>query len=297
MPQYPVEDQTAILEGLNYVLSGPGGLGQNFQGFHAYTPAWITGNFRSPFTQDTAASLYVAPIALSTAQWLDPYTWRYNFASTQPEPPFSLGAPITVYGVTPTDYNGSFLSIGVVQCTTDYVIARFPDPFNDPGPGTGGSVYLSQMSTRAPAPIYDLGTDCNGKITVQGGTDNVIISGQLINTLSYTATEASDLNYTVSIYRLRGFPNNDPANPGYVFDVLTQKTIAQRVYSYSGLTGTGTLAPVETIFSTLIDANVPIGYYWYFLEVAFQLTGESGDLEITQSQVGLRSLTAQAVKQ
>ena len=47
---YPVDDQQSIIDGLNTLLSGPAGLGQDFQGFAAYSDAWLTGNFREPFT-------------------------------------------------------------------------------------------------------------------------------------------------------------------------------------------------------------------------------------------------------
>ena len=43
MASYPVEisDTEGIVNAVNYLMSGPAGLGQNFQGFSAYLPAYI----------------------------------------------------------------------------------------------------------------------------------------------------------------------------------------------------------------------------------------------------------------
>ena len=91
--KYPVDvgDDEGILDAINYLLSGPAGLGQNFAGFSSYTPAYVTGNFRTPFAQTTPAALYVPPIALNNAQQLDDRTIKYTFTSAQPTPPFALG--------------------------------------------------------------------------------------------------------------------------------------------------------------------------------------------------------------
>jgi len=115
----------------------------------------------------------------------------------------------------------------------------------------------------------------------------------LNNIISYTGTVSSDLAYTVAVNRYQGFQNNDPVNPDYIFPEFV--TVAEKAYSggsYSGLTGSGTIDQ-ETIFSTIVDAPT-IGYYWYILEIRFDRTG--GDLEITQCETGLRSLSAQVVK-
>lgn len=359
---YPIEDISSqqALDGLNYVLSGPSGLGQDFQGFASYEPAWLTSNFRVPYTSqgyirraegvsgettitittgmtgiavgmsvtgpgigaaavvnsiagnvvtlsvaNTAdlfdyfvtfspaviPNLYVPPISLGTSTLLDPYTWRYDFAAPEPTPPFVPGNNIFVSGVTPSDYDGGFTPIGVVECTTDYVIARTTSGYPDPGPGTGGTVTLDN-TVNYPNDFFVISTDCNLKVTVTGGTDRVFISSQLTNTISYTATTTSDLMYVVTITRYAGAPNFDPVNPGFYFE--PQERITERRYDFTGLSGTGTLAPVETIFSTFVDQGLAPGYYWYILDVAFER--KSGDIQVTKSELGLRSMTAQVVK-
>ena len=294
MSQYPVESADQLYQAVNYLLSGPGGLGQNFQGFSSYQTGYLTGNFRQPFSSSTTAKLYVAPIALSTAEMLDGRTWRYTFASAQPSPPFEPGQGITTVGVADPYYDGTFNPIGVAECTTTYVIARTDLTYALVAPSTGGTVSYS--NTDVSPNLYELGTDCNAKVLVNSGTDRVFISGQLLNLISYTATVSSDLEYTVRISRYSGFINADPVNPEYRFDFDT--VIAQRVYtggSLSGLTGTGTLPEIETVFTAILD-QPPVGYYWYFLEVAFTVTN-GGDLQVTESETAQRSFSSQVVKQ
>jgi hypothetical protein len=465
--QFPIQpdNETAQTDALNYLLSGPGGLGQDFQGYQQWTTGWLTSNFRTPYTvlsyngvctgvsgeltivaaanfdtnvltagmvvsgygvasgavivsigtpttEGTTITLdlvntddvdndvtfspavipqiYVAPIALGTSTLLDPYTWKFEFAAPEAVPPFTLGNNIFVADVATADseateftlsgtkavlgsdtdytgifpttttgsgtglelnitliasgsvpydttnttidiadgglgyavgdtvtvlgtdlggtspandlvltvlhtssiYDGDYSPIGVTECTTTYVVAKTSAAYSVPGPGTGGTVTLYQTST-APK-VFALSTDCNSKITVTGGTDRVFIAAQLINTISYTATTPTDLNYGVAINRYRGFPNDNPVNPGFFFQL--DKLIAKKVYQYSGLTGTGTLPEVETIFSNFPDIDIASGYYWYILDVSFQRTN-GGDLEVTQSTLGLRSMSTQVVKQ
>ena len=118
MSQYPIDSAEGVYEAVNYLASGPSGLGQDFQGFSSYTDGYVTGNFRKPFTYPTQTALYVAPIALSTSEMLDGKTWKFTFASAEATPPFKPGNNIYVDGVTstPTDwYNGTYTPIGVVE--------------------------------------------------------------------------------------------------------------------------------------------------------------------------------------
>lgn len=287
MPSYPVADDQSIRDGVDYLLSGPAGLGQNFQGFSAYQTGYVTGNFRIPYGSTTAVPLYVAPVALGVSEVLAPgNTWKFNFLATQPTPPFTLGSPIVVTGAADPFYDGSYAPIGVIACTTDYVIARTRGLYPGYPPTTGGDVRFTQINQGFAS------TDSNARVTVNGGTDRVFVSALLNATVSYTATTSSDLTYTVAVNRYQGFVNNDPVNPDYIF--IFDQTVAEKIYSggaYSGLTGSGTIDQ-ETVFSTIVDSPT-IGYYWYILEIKFETTG---DLEITQCETGLRSLSAQVVK-
>lgn len=298
MSQYPVEndDTQALTEAVNYLLSGPGGLGQNFSGFSAYQEAYLTGNFRIPFSQSTPAELYVAPIALSNAEQLDDRTIKYTFAAAQASPPFSLGNGLSVTGITPSTYNSASLSaagipitqIGVVECTTTFVIVRTRDPITTPL-GTyvsGGNISYTSMDTLN-------STDCDVRVTITGATDRVFISGQLDQIISYEVGGATeDLTVYVDITRYQAFPNNNPTNPDYIFDNAV--TVTEKVYEFTGLTGTGTLPLTETVFVTLVDEPDP-GYYRYILEVFFESSGSN--LQVYEDKLILRSISAQVVKE
>lgn len=306
MAKFPVEvsDKEGIIEGLNYVMSGPSGLGQNFAGFSNYKPYWLTGNFRVPYTKafwsdeakqevNAPALLYVAPISLATSEMLDGRTWKFTFATVQKTPPFALGNGITVAGVSDDFYNDTYGTIGVTKCTTEYVIARTTTSYPIHGAGTGGTVKL----------ITGTGfnsTDCNARVTVTGGSDRVFISAQLDNVLTYLInTTPATLIYTVAVNRYKGFLNNDPINPDYLFDF--DETVAQKSYAHAGLSGSGTIPLTESVFTTVLDKPAP-GFYWYILEVKFEfnthLVAKKSEQngQVTSGLVGLRSLSAQVVK-
>ena len=306
--KYPVDigDNEGIVDAVNYLLSGPAGLGQNFAGFSAYTilgdtPTYLTGNFRTPFSQIGLANTYVAPISLSNAEQLDDRTIKYTFASAQPSPPFSLGngfGGTSVQGITPSSYNSidlrnagtPILQIGVVECTTTYVIVRTRDPITTPL-GTyvsGGTIEYGIMDQ------YN-STDCDVRVTVTGGTDRVFVSGQLDQLISYEVLSGpADMTVYVAITRYKAFTNNNPVNPDYIFNEATQ--IVEKAYEYTGLTGTGSLPLIETVFTGVLDEPDP-AYYRYIVEVYFQTFTDPADIQVTSDILNLRSITAQVVKQ
>jgi hypothetical protein len=283
MAQFPISDSSDIIDGLNYALSGPGGLGQNFAGFSTYTPGYLTGNYRAPFSQTSPANLYVPPIALGTSEMLDGNTWKFTFAAAEATPPFAPGQIISVSGVTDPYYDGSYTPIGVTECTTTYVIARTSTTYALVPSSTGGTVELSNVNVLT-------STDCDIRVTVTGAQDRVFVSGQLDQLISYTDSGTSDLDVYVTITRYQAQPNNDPVNPEYIFG--NQQIIVQKVYSQTGLSGTGTLPLIETVFSSIQDTPVP-GLYRYILEVNF-VTEDT--IQVTQDELLLRSISAQVVK-
>jgi len=297
--KYPVDigDDEGIVDAVNYLLSGPAGLGQNFSGFSSYAEVYLTGNFRVPYTQTGASQLYVAPISISNATQLDARTIKYEFTGAPlGSVPFSLGNGVTISGITPADYDTSSLrnagnstnQIGVIESTDSYIILRtIADIVGSlPAYVSGGDAEFTVTDA------YN-STDANGRVTVTGGQDRVFISGQLDQTVSYTVLAATqDLNVYVGINRYKGFLNDDPTNPDYLFNF--DATVAEKKYTYTGLTGTGSLNLIETVFASLIDKPVP-GYYWYILEIYFETN--DADMQITTDVLGLRSLSAQVVKQ
>ena len=323
MAKYPVEtkDSDGVIDAVNNLLSGPSGLGQNFSGFTntaiqypdnasqekyglpldipANKPAYLTGNFRTPFTNDSSATkTYVAPIPLALSQYIDPRTAKYTFAEPQLVPPFAVGNPINVTGVN-DNYNGRQQPTGVVECTTEYVIARFNGDGNTYPAAGGGNVLYNAFRGGVL-----VGTDCQAKVIVNGGTDRVFISGQLNNTLSYTCTTDSEFIYTVQITRYTAISDADPINPDFLF--IDDTTVAVKNYSCKVATGSGTFPtldssadyteapPIETIFTAIIDTP-GLGYYWYIIEIEIDVT--AGDVVFTQSKFGNRSMSVQVVKQ
>lgn len=299
MSKFPIEmdDDEGQADAINYLLSGPSGLGQNFAGFSTYTPAYLTGNFRIPFTKADAAELYVAPIALSKAEMLDGRTYKYTFASTQATVPFSLGNGLSISGFTNVNYdnyptsltgrNRTLIQIGVIECTTDYVIIRSTEvrTIEEPEFATGSIFYTSMENLTS--------TDCDVRVTVTGATDRVFIAAQLDQYVSYEVSSGTaDLTVYVDISRYSASINNDPVNPDYIFDNLY--TVTEKVYTFSGLSGTGTLDLIETVFATVLDEPDP-GYYRYILEVYFE--GSTSDIQVTEDLLELRSISSQVVKQ
>jgi hypothetical protein len=307
MAQFPLQigDNESTIDALNYLLSGPAGLGQNFAGFSSYTPSWLTGNFRTPFGWPSIRNLYVAPINLATSEFLDSRTLKFTFSAPQAAPPFEQGNIITIADVTIPpgvyDYNGTYQNIGVVECTTTYCTVRLGTPTTVTASASGGNIGMNLDNTTN-------STECNARVTVTGATDRVFISGQLDQEIDYDAPSGTgQLEITVQVNRYRGFINEDPINPDYLFNF--DDTIAEKVYVRSCASGTGTLDPIETVFTTLIDQpndfNNPdnpnylgpwTAYYWYILEVYWTST-DANPVYVTSDKFGLRSLSSQVVKQ
>jgi hypothetical protein len=314
MAKFPVEltDKDGITDAVNNLLSGPSGLGQNFSGFTnpplqyydaadgipTNTPAYMTGNYRTPFTTtDAATKTYVAPIPLAFSEYIDARTLKFTFAATQATPPFAIGNPLIVAGVN-ANYNGRQSPTGVTECTTQYVICRI---------NGDGTVYPTAGGGTISYKAFDnetfVSTDCQAKVTINGGTDRVFISGQLNNILSYTATQDSEFEYTVMINRRTAINNNDPINPDFVF--IDATTIAVKNYFFKVPAGSGTFPtttgqyftqspPIETVFASVLDTPT-LGYYWYIIEVEIDVT--LGDVVFTQSKLSNRSMSVQVVKQ
>jgi hypothetical protein len=357
-----------MADAVNYVLSGPAGLGQNFGGVNYSEPAWLTGNFRPPATRlpystlgngaATVSSitvtdptgistgqavagtgigatatvtgayitgsttvplsvansgpvsgtinfystppdqLYVAPIAVSTAQWIDEYTRQFTFAAAQPTPPFLPGNSVTVAGVSVVGYNERYTGPGVVECTTTTVTVKSAVAKTSLAAGAGGTVGYFNTISAPPAgtvakPETYLKTDCLARLTVTSPTDKVFINVSLDNSINYTASAATDLQYSVLVNRYLAINNNDPVNPDFLYSF--NGTIAERVYTTAVAVGSGTLT-FDTQFGSIIDQPDP-AFYLYRVDVQFRVVNTGGAAQVTSSQVRLRNLTGQVVKQ
>lgn len=261
MSQFPVEDEAGLYEAINYLLSGPAGLGQNFEGFSTYFPAYIRPANRAPFTIPLTTTQnpnwYVAPIAISNIVALDTNSFQVTYASTQTPAPFTAGDVVSISGVDDSGgetFNGDYTilsgdSSGIV-CGTQgaYTWATY---------NSGGEVSRDWTDVRT-------STDCNAFVTVYGPTDQVFISAQLQLDYDWTASTAnSEFDLLVQINRYRGFPIQ--GQPGqFVFQFDT--TITQQ--RYHQVVSTANNDSIESIFSTALDSP-GYGFYYYILEVQF----------------------------
>jgi len=387
MSQFPVEysnkDSEGLVEAVNYALSGPGGLGQNFSGFNDSYTAWLRGNIRTPatlagyttpahgasgattitvsnpgsvrqndpnvpskiaigqyvygtnigtaaqvantydtvntpwsipltvantgavqgavsFYNQAPTQLYVAPISISTIAWVDARTIKVTFTSAQPTAPFELGTLPLIAGST--YYNGLYYGPGVVECTTTYVVLQSSNIITNSGASSGGTIKVSNtqqpptvgVDPGFPTSIYFNATDCQGNASVNGNLDRVFISAQIDNTISYTASASSVIEYSVAVNRYVGIPALIVQNTEiqYYYD----DTVALQTYQYSVSAGTATLPQEKTVFTNVID--IPVNaYYLYRLDLLFRVINNTGSAEVTVSKLGNRSIGVQVVKQ
>ena len=294
MAKYPVErsDAEGIVDALNYVLSGPGGLGQNFNGVNFSDTGYLTGNFAPAYTSPTQVFTYVAPISVSTAVKLSGNTFKYTFTTAAASPPFFLGSNLVANGMSKPQYNRRF-TMGVVECTTTYVIARIRRVLGDPGSATGGTVSLV-----LPNGINDFNaTDCDIRdITVSSATDRVFVSSQIVNSIYCDTTVTSNLTYKVSLNRYRASSTQDPNNLDFTYSF--DETIAYR--NYSNITcnvGTQVLvaSEIDTLFTNVVDSPGP-GLFRYIFELQF-FVDVGGDAIVSYCEFGYRSLACQVVKE
>jgi hypothetical protein len=296
MAQYPIVSQEGVLEAVNYLASGPSGLGQNFQGFSSFEPAYLTGTIRSPYSISTTAttnppSWYVAPIAISAVEQLNVINGKtpnlmWTFATPQAVPPFAIGQTIRGDSAWVPDYyigNDGF----VLTCSTTTVITQFTSPLTWPTPITNyGSIYVSNDGIQE-------STDANARVTVQGPTEIVFISSQLALQSGYSCSTTSTFEVSVQINRYTGeVDTSRQGSVDYLFNVV--KTISEQKKNYTVEAGTSSVDTGQNIFTTVLDTP-GFGYYWYICEIRW--TAISGDVVPGPQTVGLRSLTAQVIKQ
>jgi hypothetical protein len=244
--------------------------------------------------------LYVAPIAINTIEWIDIRTLQVNFVTATATPPFDLGSLPTISGST--FYNGTYANPGVVECTTSYVTIQLGQDTVNQGLSTGGTIKLSS-TIQPPTVGVDPGfpfsvnfnaTDASNTAIVNGNLDRVFISAQLDNTITYTASAASVIEYSVAINRYIGIvpTQAQQATTQFFFD----STIAVQTYQYSVAIGSATLPQEKTVFTNVID-NPQSNYYLYRIDLLFRVINDSGAAEVTASKLGNRSIAIQVVKQ
>jgi hypothetical protein len=293
MSKFPVElsDTEGIVEAVNYLLSGPGGLGQNFDGYSTYEPAYLRPSGRRPWSLDINSTLnpsvYLNIPISNAVPAADPTQFvTFTFATPQATPPFQYGDRMEVYEIDPAFYNDTYT---VYSCTTTEVTTVSQDEFSYPAYISGGWVGRDYMN-------FPMTTDCYGTVTVQGGTDRVFVSAQLNINWEYV-TDGTDYDVVVSIVRDRGFQSQTPGSTEYLFAGTV--LISEKTFTRTAAAGSGTDS-LEAIFTTVLDGpNLDFAYYRYYLIMQFNspAAGLSYATTIGPVTMGLRSLVAQVVKQ
>ena len=226
--KYPVEvsDEEGQVDAINYLLSGPAGLGQNFAGFSSFLEAYLRPTFRQPFvTPLTKAPIPVySSYPLSNAVACDStgtpvapnaLTRYVQFTFTTPftQAPYQFGDTVTVSnlvdGGLPSGVNNAFSLAGtrVATVTTDSY-QMYPATVT----GTGLGAYVGVDLLPDPGGAY---TTVNTEVSVfslypgygYNIGDTLLITGDLLGgttpandlTLTVTATDSGFFNdrYTV----------------------------------------------------------------------------------------------------
>jgi len=143
MAKYPVErsDNEGIVDALNYVLSGPAGLGQNFSGVSVSEKGYLTGTTRAPFTSTTPVDVYVPPIPIGTCETLTPTTFKFTFQTFA-----STGSSIAGFVLTIGTLTSGTIGVG------QFVTGAGVDPAtkivsNISGSGSGSTWRVSISQT------------------------------------------------------------------------------------------------------------------------------------------------------
>lgn len=318
MSKFPIElsDDEGQVDAINYLLSGPSGLGQNFQGVAAYKPTYLTGFFRKPFTVTDGTTepdnwttnwpprWWFPPINITNAYPIDvdPDTNKTFFFKVeftpQSTPPFTAGMAAYIQEVIDSDdssfYDGYYNVPGVVYCDTSSVIIRTRLAYEYPAYVSGGIINTDQTG------IFE-STDCNARVYVTGGSDTVFITSQNEFTIDYECFFNTTLTLQYVVNRYYGFlDTTDPDNPDYRF-VLDDRDgrdpiVSKQIQEWTLTPGTGTVNTEKLIFTTLLDQNIPLGFYWYIAEIRID-SADYGDAFPIDIKTGLRSLTAQVIKQ
>jgi hypothetical protein len=258
--------QQQLQEYVDYLISGPAGLGQNFSGLSFYQPAYLTGTFRAPFTVPLSTTppplLTVDPIAITDITVLSVTpggTSRYirvDFTA-QSEPPFVVGGNCSIAGADDAFYNGDY-NRAVVECTTSSVLLQTQEFYTWPPYVSGGDIFLTNTN-------FGLSADTIGTVTVTGPTDIVFVSAQLALDVDYTVDAATEWDVTVKVNRYRGFVSENPLDPEIVFDF--DATISEQTTHFDESVS-GSASCGQNIFTTVLDSP-SFGLYRYFVEVYF----------------------------
>lgn len=309
MPQFPVSDQQGLIDGLNYVLSGPGSLGQSFQGYSSNQATALTGDIFDPNTGEVASGL---PIATGYLQ--------YYLTDCQVRTGVSGGTDkVVVSGQINADFDYTSLSDSTIAYTV--AINRYTAYPNN---STNYNDYLwfAQDTIASHSYNFTVPTSSAGLNTVSASGTKIAYTapatGSLVYPVDYIATLVSATTGTGSdaviqiqiAYGTAGTYNDTNtkitviapgANWSYGATIVIPGAdlggvtgVNDLTLTVTGLTGSTPNIVQETIFTNIID-QPPLGYYLYVIEL--QWYALIGDITVDACDLNVRSISAQVVKQ
>lgn len=276
--KYPVEisDSEGIVDAVNYLMSGPAGLGQNFNGFSASQLSYLRFSTKQPWSLPGSSTLngecYLSrPINNITIVGGNPSSLiTCTFTTSFADVPFQFGDRLNIFNVTQSGSDTSYNNINflVYSCTTTDVTIGLED-----FPSVTWNSYISGGTIgRNFMDIAENNTDCNATVTVQGPTDKVFISSTFNMKYGYVCNTVSDYDVVFTITRYKGSPSKTPGSSEYVFGdgvAITRQLIAKTPAGIGFFQDTA-----EINFSTILDGpNLDFGYYLYVLQVGFNSEG------------------------
>ena len=271
--KYPIEtgDTEGIADAVNYLLSGPAGLGQNFDGFSDYSPLVIRPTFARPFTLPATttldASWYLRLAATSAVPTPSNPTQFITIGfSGYTDAPFQFGDSLTLSGfvcggVDPDFWNDSYF---VYSCTASTVTLYTQGTYTWPAVTTLGEINRAYINTA-------ISTDCIGQVVVNSTTQRNFITAQVDFTYTTDTETAPPLPayYTETdfdiVIQVNRYTVGRNANGNQVFSYQT--TVSQKILSETPTSPT--FGEASAVFTTVIDQELNYGSYAYILEIAF----------------------------
>jgi hypothetical protein len=319
MPQFPVSDPQAVVDGLNYLLSGPSNLGQGYQGFSSNT---VTPLGDQAFDLGTGKLITVTPIESNTVQlYLTDCQARVGVQGGQDR--------VVLSG----QLNTSIEYTSTQQTGVEYTVSlnRYRAYPND---STTYNDYLFYYEKTLASHVYNYSVDATTGAIVgltPTGTKIAYIAPStgaikpavqtVLTNLDATTGTGFDASIEISIaYGTAGSYNStntalNVINPGSGWtagstivipgDLLGAATPANdlTITVDSVSTGSSTRAiDYETIFTGIIDdfkqqptGKPAIGFYLYVIQVEW--LSIDGGITIDTANLGVRSISAQVLKQ
>jgi len=332
MSQFPLDTTSNLVEAVNYLLSGPTSIGQSFEGMSAVglpsnsydltqPTTYFTGTGINPGTVNRADDNWpsltsITPVAISGITYASSTSTIITVSFTAPASPsyqpFVQGQQINVDGVTPSVFDGGYQILDVDYGSNELTLLALV-PATWTAYTSGGDItwgYTPDLGE-----IRVIPTDCTALVTVTGPTDRVFVSHQSDITFAAYIEFGSTLVYPVKVnvqinrYKAiekttlpdqTGLQNHPTIYAGYIWQLDESLIDIPYPMTFSSITpDIYTIDINPNLFVNIID-NPGIGYYWYAMDLSFEITTSVADNTLIVPAYiqtrNLRSFTAQVIK-